>query len=81
MPKESILKMLQTLCDYNNVAITHTFGFDDQPMVIVKCVKDTKEIQITYLEHNSIKLFTNLEDAAKEIKLILDTPVTTETSI
>ena len=80
MSKESIVKMLQTLCKYNNVAITHTFDFDDQPMVIIKCVKDTKVIQITYLENNSIKLFTNLEDAAKEIRLVVESPVTTETS-
>jgi len=76
MSKEYLLKMLKTLCEYNNVLIEHKIGNNNKPQIIVKCVKYTQTIAITYLDSQTTKLFDNFEEAAEVILQIINTDKT-----
>lgn len=64
--------MLNTLCQYNDVEITHTLSSNEQPIVTVRCLKHTSTIEITYLKNNSVKLYDNLEESAEAIQLVIN---------
>ncbi|SDN78301.1 hypothetical protein SAMN05518871_107201 [Psychrobacillus sp. OK028] len=72
MSKEKLLRMLETLCKFNNVQIQYTFSTDDQPQITVKCVKHSRTIEITYLASQTIKLFDNFEEAVAAIQQIIN---------
>lgn len=64
--------MLKTLCEYNNVEITHTFSTDEIPVIKVRCVKNTSIIEITNFIDNTVKLSDNIEKTAEEIQLFIN---------
>ena len=71
MIKDNIMKMLQTLCMYKNVEIKHTFSLQDEPILTVRCLKDTTTIELTNLSDNSVTLYDNLEDAAEALEHLM----------
>lgn len=72
MSKESLIKILKTLCDYNTVEIQHTFGTNEKPLITVRCIKNTSTIEITYLESQTIELFDSIEESAEVIQLLIN---------
>ena len=71
MSIESLMKMLKTLCEYNNVEITHTFTSNEQPVMTIRCLKHTRTIEITNLKNNTVKLSDSLEESAEFIQLLI----------
>lgn len=71
MPNEGLLTILKTLCDFNNVDITHTFSSNSKDVVTVRCFKKTKTIEITNLTNNKVTLYDNLEESAEAIQLLM----------
>lgn len=72
MSKENLIKMLNTLCQYDNVEITHTFSSNEQPILTVRCLKHTSTIEITNLKNSTVKLYDNLEESAEAIQLVIN---------
>ncbi|MFC2949997.1 hypothetical protein [Virgibacillus sediminis] len=72
MSKESLIKMLETLCQYNNVEITHTFNSNEQPVMTVRYLKHTRTIEITNLKNNTVILFDNIEESAEALQLLIN---------
>ena len=63
-----IEEMLKTLCYYNNVEITHTFRKGDQPFLNVCCLKNTKTLQVTFVECQAIEYYEDITEAASIIE-------------
>lgn len=80
MSKAKLVEMLKNLCQYNTVEIKHTFSINDQPVLVVKCVKNTSIIEIDYLETSTTELFDNHEKAAETIELVINLNVKVKTS-
>ncbi|MBP1947081.1 hypothetical protein [Virgibacillus litoralis] len=72
MSKESLIKMLETLCQYNNVEIRHTLSSNEQTVMTVRCLKHTRTIEITNLKNNTVKLFDNIEESAEALQLFIN---------
>ena len=72
MSKESLIQMLKTLCQYNNVEIQHTFSKNEQPLITIKCIKNTNTIEITNHKSQTIELFDSVEESAQVIQLLIN---------
>ena len=71
MIKDYIMNMLQTLCTYNNVEIKHTFSLKDEPVLTVRCIKDTTTIELTNLCDHSVTLYDDLDEAAEALEHLI----------
>lgn len=71
MIKDNIMNMLQTLCMYNNVEIKHTFSLKDEPVLTVRCLKDTNIIELNNHFDNSVTLYEDLEEAAEALQFLI----------
>jgi hypothetical protein len=69
--KESLLTLLKTLCEYNNVSITHEFNEENRPLMTVRCLSNTNVIEITYHSTQAVRLFNNFESAIKSIQQVI----------
>lgn len=72
MSLESLQDLLETLCSYNTIDITHTFEKDEQPIASVCCLRDTSIIQVTMCEVQSVKKYENIEEAAIAINKLMN---------
>ena len=72
MSNEGLLRMLKTLCEFNNVDITHTFSLNAKQVVTVRCLQNTRTIEITNLSNHKVTLFDKLEEAAEAIQLLMN---------
>jgi uncharacterized protein YkuJ len=72
LPLENLQDLLETLCSYNTLDITHTFEKDEQPIASVCCLKDTSIIQVTMCKTQSVKQYENVEKAAIAINKLMD---------
>ncbi|MCM3789950.1 hypothetical protein RG959_12145 [Domibacillus sp. 8LH] len=72
MSLNSLQDLLETLCSFNTINITHTFEKDEQPIASVCCLKDTSIIQLTLYETQSIKQYKSIEEAATAIDKLLN---------
>jgi hypothetical protein len=66
-----MLTLLKTLCEYHDVSIKHEFKEENQPLMTVRCVNDTKLIEITYHSTQAVQLFNNFESAIKSIQKVI----------
>lgn len=71
MSLDSLQDLLETLCSYNTIEITHTFEKDERPIASVCCLKNTSIIQVTMIETQDIEQYENIEEAAKAIKKLI----------
>ncbi|OES46019.1 hypothetical protein [Domibacillus iocasae] len=69
---DSLQDLLETLCSYNTIDITHTFEKDEYPIASVCCLKDTSTIQVTMFETQSIEQYENIKEAAMAIKKLMN---------
>lgn len=67
-----IKEMLKTLCYYNNVEITHTFSKGGQPFLKVCCLKNTKTLQVTFVECQTIEYYEDITEAASIIEKLIN---------
>jgi uncharacterized protein YkuJ len=72
MSLDSLQDLLETLCSYNTIDITHTFEKDEQPIASVCCLKDTSTIQVTMFETQSTEQYENIREAAMAIKKLMN---------
>lgn len=72
MSIESIVKMLETLCYYKDVEITHTFSRDELPLLKVCYVKNTETLQITFLQSQTVDCYEDVEEAASIIEKLIN---------
>ena len=68
MNLESIAEILKTVCFYNTVDITQTFGKDGVDIVIVKCVKNTSTLQVTFVQAQQVNYYKSIAEAARVIE-------------
>lgn len=73
MSLESIKEMLQTVHYYNTVNITQSFSREDGAIITARCLKDTKILEVTFLEEQKVEQFTCMEKAAAAIYRALTT--------
>ncbi|MDN7241187.1 hypothetical protein QWY14_05260 [Planococcus sp. N028] len=68
MKLENIKEILQTVSFFNTVEITQTFGKDGTDCVIVKNVKNTRTLQMTFLQTGKVEFYKCLNQAAEAIE-------------
>ena len=68
MSIDSIIKMLEMLCYYKDVEITHTFSKDNLPLLKVCCVKNTETLQVTFIQSQTIEYHEDVKEAAALIE-------------
>lgn len=76
MKKESIQTLLETICEYNNVRITQTFAKDSIDWILVKCVPNTRILELTYLETGTVQQYESVTEATEVIYQSLYVSVT-----
>ena len=72
MSDEGLIRMLKTLCEFNNVQITQTFSTHSKQVVKVRCLENTNTIEITNLTNNTVTLIDNLEESVEVIQLLMN---------
>ncbi|WP_043931830.1 hypothetical protein [Bacillus sp. EB01] len=74
IPEDQLKKMLEELCYYKEVEITHTFSQNEKPVLTVSCItqENFHAYQITYLESASVKVFTDVNLAVNTILEVLN---------
>ncbi|WNS79385.1 hypothetical protein RRU94_17765 [Domibacillus sp. DTU_2020_1001157_1_SI_ALB_TIR_016] len=72
MSFDHIKEMLETLCYYKDVDIIHTFNKDEEPLLKVSCVKNTKTLQLAFIQNQTIEYYEDVEEAAFIIGEIID---------
>lgn len=68
MSIDSIIKMLETLCYYKDVEITHTFSENELPLLKVCCVKNTETMQMTFIQSQTVEYYEDVQEAAAIIE-------------
>ncbi|WP_050180564.1 hypothetical protein [Domibacillus robiginosus] len=71
MSLNHLKEMLQMLCYFNSVEITHTFSKHGQAFLTASCKKNTETIQLTFLENQTIEYYADIEEAATVIERII----------
>ncbi|WP_046173566.1 hypothetical protein [Domibacillus indicus] len=72
MSLKHIKEMLETLCYYNAVEITHTFSKNEQAFLKASCKKNTETIQLTFLKSQEIKYYDDIDEAAAVIAELIN---------
>ncbi|MEM1504963.1 hypothetical protein RG959_16295 [Domibacillus sp. 8LH] len=72
MSIDSIKTMLETLCYYKDVEITHTFSKDEQPLLKISCVKNTDTLKVAFIQNETIEYYENAKEAACIIGKLVD---------
>lgn len=72
MSDEGLIRMLKTLCEFNNVHITQTFSLNSEQVVKVRCLENTNTLEITNLTNNTVTLVDSLEESAETIQLLMN---------
>ena len=80
MSYESIKDLLETVRYYHTVNIEQSFHRGDQAYISVKCLKNTRTLELTYIDSKAIVLYESIEDAAHAIYEAINTPETSQTS-
>lgn len=55
MSIDSTKMMLETLCYYKEVEITHTFSKDEQPLLKVSCMKNAETLKVAFIQNETIE--------------------------
>jgi hypothetical protein len=66
---EDIKEIIKTVCFYNTVNITQTFCKDDVECIIVKCVKNTSILELTFVQTEQVMYYKSIDEAAKAIEM------------
>jgi hypothetical protein len=67
MSFESIRELLKTVRYYNTVNIVQSFYKGDEAYIVVKCVKNTRTLEVTYIETQTVEHFECPDEAALAI--------------
>lgn len=67
-----IKEMLEMLCYYHNVEITHTFSKDKKPLLKVFCIENTEILQVTFIESQMTEEYKDVEEAASIIEKLIN---------
>lgn len=76
MEKENIHFMLEVLCQYNTVRITHVFAKEHTGWVCARCLPNTAIIELTFLETNAVAYYEVVHDATDAVIYALNPPST-----
>jgi ribosomal protein L7Ae-like RNA K-turn-binding protein len=72
MSFDSIKKMLEMLCYYKGVEITHTFSKDGLPLLKVCCLKNTGTLQVTFIQNQTIEYYEDVEEVSSIIEKLIN---------
>jgi len=72
MSLKHIKEMLNTLCYYNTVEITHTFSRNGQAFLKASCLRNTETIQFTFVKSQTIEYYDDVEEAASVIEKLIN---------
>ncbi|PLT32800.1 hypothetical protein [Bacillus sp. V5-8f] len=73
MSKDHLVKLLEELCFFGDVEITHTFSKNQKPILSVCCIKKENlfEVsylfQVTYIQDQTSVIYKTVDDAATAI--------------
>lgn len=68
MKLEYILETLKTVHYYHTVNIVQTFEKDDGTSIRVKCIKDTRILEVSYSATGKVEQYESIEEAALAIE-------------
>ncbi|TWT28236.1 hypothetical protein [Planomicrobium sp. CPCC 101110] len=68
MKLEHIKEILQTVSFYNTVDITQTFSKEDTDHIIVKSVKNTGVLQMTFIQTGQVVFYQSIDQAAEAVE-------------
>ena len=67
MKKEDIQVLLETIHQYNDVQITHTFTKNYEDWIDVKCITGTNKFELTYLQSGKVEHCESIQEAVDVI--------------
>ncbi|RFU66586.1 hypothetical protein [Peribacillus glennii] len=86
MSQDQIEKMLEQLCYFKDVGITHTFSQNQKPILSVICITLDNQIEITqafrirYIERQTTKIYGNVKSTALAINEAISSNLETATN-
>lgn len=73
MNLEHIRETLKTVQYYHNVNIVQTFEKEDGTSIRVKCIEDTRTLEVSYSATQAVEQYETIEEAALAIEQQLNT--------
>lgn len=67
MSLESIKELLKTVRYYNTVNIVQSFYRGDEVYIVVKCIKNTRTLEVTYVDTQAVEHYECADEAAVAI--------------
>ncbi|AQQ55423.1 hypothetical protein [Planococcus lenghuensis] len=67
MKLEDIKVLLRTIVQYDTVNITQTFTKTEEDRVIVRCLPNTKTIELTFIPTQTVEYHESIDKAAQVI--------------
>lgn len=80
MSFESIKDLLETVSYYHTVNIEQSFHKGEKAHITVKCVKDTRTLEVTYIDTQATEHYESIEDAALAIYEAINSAEHSQTS-
>ncbi|AQQ52173.1 hypothetical protein [Planococcus lenghuensis] len=77
MNLEHIQETLKTVQYYHNVNIVQTFEKEDGTSIRVKCIENTRTLEVSYSASETIERYETIEEAAVAIEQYLNLEITT----
>lgn len=75
MDLKNIILLLTTITQRNTVTITQSFSKAGEEWINVRCLPDTRTLELTFLQTNTVEHHTTIFEAAKVIDEQINTPV------
>ncbi|WKA57161.1 hypothetical protein QWY16_11680 [Planococcus shenhongbingii] len=80
MSFESIKELLKTMRFYHTVNIVQSFHRGEKACLTVKCVKNTRTLEVTFIDTAKVEYFDCFEAAAAAIHQAINPNTQTQTS-
>ncbi|AQQ55264.1 hypothetical protein B0X71_18970 (plasmid) [Planococcus lenghuensis] len=74
MKLENIKELLETVCQYNTVNIMQTFTKDETDWIIVRCLPNTKILELTFVQTQTLEYHESIDEAAGLIATQINSP-------
>ncbi|AQQ53393.1 hypothetical protein [Planococcus lenghuensis] len=64
MELNNIKELLMTISQYHTVNITQTFSKTGEDWIVVKCMPETRVLELTYIQTQTVEHHTSIDEAA-----------------
>lgn len=75
MELKNIIQLLTTITQYHTVTITQTFSRTETDWITVRCLPETKTLELTYIQNQTVEYHTSIDEAAKIISDQINSPI------